>query len=500
LSKSAGAGSFTVTRNAANGLPKFVSVGALSLTRAFNGYGEVEGQDYTVNSTSLTSWSLTRDDTGRITQKQETVDGLTSTYVYSYDPMGRLMTVTKDGALVEEYEYGSNGARTSEMNVLRGITSRTMTYSDEDHLLTAGGTTYQYDADGFLVTKTRGTDVTQYFYSSRGELLQVVLPEGKTIDYLHDPLGRRIAKLVDGTITEKYLWQGLTQLLAVYDGSDNLIMRSEYADDRMPAAIVKGGATYYLTYNQVGSLRVISDASGNVVKRIDHDSFGNIINDNNPSFTIPFGFAGGLYDQDTGLVRFGFRDYDPDIGRWTAKDPIQFVGGDTDLYGYCMNDPVNWMDSLGLQHDLSSLFKRYHYYYVYSQSAGTLTGHDRLTGEMLFYYDKAYSGKDEAKNNPAWQFVKDMGPLPRGWFKMGPGYYHKRKGYSMNLNPIPCYSEVFDPYYDPFGYLGDVRSGFMIHADKISAPGTASTGCLVIPSLKLRQYIGAHRGLLYVTE
>ena len=39
---------------------------------------------------------------------------------------------------------------------------------------------------------------------------------------------------------------------------------------------------------------------------------------------IPFGFAGGLYDEDTGLIRFGARDYDPSVGRWTAKDPILF--------------------------------------------------------------------------------------------------------------------------------------------------------------------------------
>jgi uncharacterized protein RhaS with RHS repeats len=48
------------------------------------------------------------------------------------------------------------------------------------------------------------------------------------------------------------------------------------------------------------------------------------------------------------LVRFGFRDYDPDIGRWTAKDPILFASGDTDLYGYVLNDPINFLDPDGL--------------------------------------------------------------------------------------------------------------------------------------------------------
>jgi len=80
-----------------------------------------------------------------------------------------------------------------------------------------------------------------------------------------------------------------------------------------------------------------------------NDSFGNIISDTNPSFGMPFGFAGGLHDRDTGLVRFGYRDYDPDTGRWTAKDPILFAGGDTDLYGYCLNNPINFIDPFGLK-------------------------------------------------------------------------------------------------------------------------------------------------------
>ncbi len=84
-----------------------------------------------------------------------------------------------------------------------------------------------------------------------------------------------------------------------------------------------------------------------MVKRIDYDSFGNIIADTDLLFDMPFGFAGGLHDRDTGLVRFGYRDYDPDISRWTAKDPILFAGGDTDLYGYVLNDPVNWVDPTG---------------------------------------------------------------------------------------------------------------------------------------------------------
>jgi len=78
------------------------------------------------------------------------------------------------------------------------------------------------------------------------------------------------------------------------------------------------------------------------------DAFGNVVSDTNPALDPYIGFAGGLTDRDTGLIRFGFRDYLPDIGRWTARDPIGIAGGDLDLYAYCGQDPVNRKDPAGL--------------------------------------------------------------------------------------------------------------------------------------------------------
>ena len=84
--------------------------------------------------------------------------------------------------MVEQYQYGANGTRTNEMNALRGIPGITLCYSQEDSLLTAGNTAYQYDVDGFLITKTSGSQVTNYTYSSLGELLSVALPNGTLIE------------------------------------------------------------------------------------------------------------------------------------------------------------------------------------------------------------------------------------------------------------------------------------------------------------------------------
>ena len=75
---------------------------------------------------------------------------------------------------------------------------------------------------------------------------------------------------------------------------------------------------------------------------------GLLCSDSNPDFTVPLGYGGGLPDRHIGLIRFGFRDDDPDVGRWTAKDPIGYAGGDNDLYGYCLDDPINGVDPEGL--------------------------------------------------------------------------------------------------------------------------------------------------------
>ncbi len=77
------------------------------------------------------------------------------------------------------------------------------------------------------------------------------------------------------------------------------------------------------------------------------DAFGNIENQSG-DLLVPFGFAGGLTDQDTGLIRFGARDYDPQSARWTSKDPIKFNGDTLNIYRYVNNDPVNLIDPEGL--------------------------------------------------------------------------------------------------------------------------------------------------------
>ena len=267
-------------------------------------------------------------------------------YNYTYDELSRLTQVEKNGEVVEEYEYDANGNRISA--TVNGVATSAY-YTLDDQTEVYGDNTYTYDEDGQLVSKQSSSGTTTYTYNTYGTLTGVTLEDGTTIKYHLNPLNQRIAKEVNGVITEKYLWENLTTLLAVLDADDNVVQRYNYSDERVPTSLTHDNQTYYLHYDQVGTLRLVTDADHNIIKEITYDTYGNILNDSNPNFKVPFGFAGGLSDKDTNLVHFGHREYDPYTAKWTTKDPIDFSGGDSNLYGYVLNDPVNFVDSEGLQ-------------------------------------------------------------------------------------------------------------------------------------------------------
>jgi len=205
-----------------------------------------------------------------------------------------------------------------------------------------------------------GGQVTSYTYDALGNLLHVglpaALPDGvQTIDYIVDGQNRRVGRLVNGTLVQGWLYQDQLRPVAQLDGSGtNVVARFVYGSKpNVPDYMVTSGGTYRILSDHLGSPRAVVDvASGNLIETINFDEFGNetdTLAGTLPTgyVRIPFGFAGGLYDPDTGLVRFGARDYDATTGRWTAKDRSGFNGGQNNFYIYAANDPVNHIDADG---------------------------------------------------------------------------------------------------------------------------------------------------------
>jgi RHS repeat-associated protein len=223
------------------------------------------------------------------------------------------------------------------------------TYDAQDRLLTYGDTSYTYTTNGELQSKTTSTGTTTYSYDVTGNLRAVVLSDGTPIEYIIDGQNRRIGKKVNGALVKGWLYGDQLRIVAELDGSNQVVSRFVYGGSvNVPEYMVKGASTYRLIKDHLGSPRLVVDtSSGAVVQRVDYDEFGRVLLDTNPGFQ-PFGFAGGLYDQHTKLVRFGARDYDSEVGKWTTKDPILFWGGDGNVYGYIGADPRKSTDWYGL--------------------------------------------------------------------------------------------------------------------------------------------------------
>jgi RHS repeat-associated protein len=274
----------------------------------------------------------------------ETVAGTSHTYAYSYDPDGQLTKVTRDGTTVERYAYDQNGNRISVQP--GGNPAISATYDAQDRLQQQGSTIYSFDADGYLTR--RGSDT--FSYNARGELVTATVG-GQTVGYAYDGLGRRVGR-TDGTGTTSYLYGNPNnpfQVTAVRDPSGTLTTLI-YDAGGLLIAVERGGTRYYVSTDLLGTPRVVVNGAGHVLKTIQYDSFGNVTatGGGTPDFFLPIGFAGGLTDAVTGLVHFGFRDYDPIAGRWTARDPSLYAGGQGNLYVYVGNDPVGHYDPLGL--------------------------------------------------------------------------------------------------------------------------------------------------------
>jgi RHS repeat-associated protein len=340
------AGDLSLTRNGQNGLLEATQLGNIETLRTYNIFGEVVKETVSSGEQVRYNTSYQRDKLGRITKKTETIEDVTTTYDYRYDVTGRLKEVKQDDVVVEAYSYDDNGNR-----LTADLVSGTMiaNYDNQDRLSQYGNASYTYTDNGELRRKDENGQVTEYQYDVLGNLQTVQLPNGNQIEYVIDGRNRRIGKKVNGVLIQAFLYQGSLNPIAELDGDGNVVSQFVYGSKaNVPDYMVKGGKTYRILSNHLGSPKLVVNISdGSIVQMMDYDAFGNIVEDSNPGFQ-PFGFAGGIYDLDTKLTRFGARDYDARIGRWTAKDPILFAGGNTNLYGYVKNDPVNYIDVSGL--------------------------------------------------------------------------------------------------------------------------------------------------------
>lgn len=347
------AGSEVITRTASTGFPTVAAVDDVSENYTYSsGYGELASIQGKYLTTTLYQEVLTRDNLARVTSKTETVGAAASdVYDYTFDSAGRLTTVLKNSAPFASYVYDSNSNRTS---VTRGAVTTNATYDEQDRIVTYGTKTYAHNDAGELTgisdSATSPASVTTYTYDVFGNIKSATLPNGTVISYLLDGQNRRVARKVNNVNNKRFVWFDQLRLAGELDGTGTLVSQFIYGlKSNVPDYIIKGGVKYKVITDHLGSVvAVVNSTTGVAAQTLSYDEFGRVLSDTSPGFQ-PFGFAGGLYDPDTKLTLFGARSYDAEIGRWLSKDPILFGGGDTNLYGYVLNDPINLIDPFGLR-------------------------------------------------------------------------------------------------------------------------------------------------------
>jgi RHS repeat-associated protein len=276
----------------------------------------------------------------------------TSLQPFTYDPVGNL---TADGNA--SYPVDAEGNPTGNGTVI----------GPGNRLKEDANYTYTYDNEGNLIRKTAkaGSSVGQiqwdYSYDEANRLLratktdlsqnQVVLQ----VDYSYDALGNRMERVTTSGGTQsfqRFAYDG-SNVWADLNGSN--VLQSRYlrgdAVDQLFARVDGGAQLYWDWTDRLGSIRAWTDSSGTPVAFLNYDSFGNPDARFFPASRSldvgRYGFTGREHDADTGLQYNRARYYDPAMQRWISQDPLGIAAGDTNLYRYAGNNPVNAVDPRG---------------------------------------------------------------------------------------------------------------------------------------------------------
>ncbi len=340
------AGAASLRRTPSTGQLSSVTVASVATAVTHNQYGELSMLSTTANATALYSEGLSYDSAGRITVVEEVIQGTPVQWVYGYDKLGQLTSASRNGGVVSTWTYDGNGNRLTA----DGVAS---TFDAQDRLKTSGPALYKWDALGGRLSKTEGSAVTRYAHDGLGALTSVTLPDATVVSYQYDGKQRRVAKLRNGTVSKRWIYDGQYRVVAEVDAAGAVTSRFVYgSQSHSPDYFVRAGITYAYVKNHLGSIRLVVDASTGVeAQRLDYDPWGAVVLNSNPGFQ-PFAFAGGVYDEDTEMMHFGFRDYDSMTAVWTAKDPIRLAGG-LSLMVYARNTPTQDIDPVGLFVDLN---------------------------------------------------------------------------------------------------------------------------------------------------
>ena len=216
--------------------------------------------------------------------------------------------------------------------MLTSYDGNAVTHDALGNILSFNGYTYTWQAGRRLAGMTNGTNTYSYKYDDNGIRTEKTV-NGITTHYL----------TVDGRITGQY------------DETDTLYFR--YNADNSPIGFSLNGEEYLYLKNIQGDVEEIVDKNGNSVVKYAYNEWGKLLSVTGSMATAvgrinPIRYRGYYYDGETGYYYLQSRYYNPDICRFINADEPSYVTISAEktnynLFAYCANDPVNYIDPTG---------------------------------------------------------------------------------------------------------------------------------------------------------
>ncbi len=303
-----------------------------------------------------------------IKKRTVTLDGQKFNVEYDYNALNEL--ISEKGEKERTYFYDSLGNRLKQ-------DSSSHKTNDLNQILEAQGEVFTFDPTGHLETKTVSEKTWNFQTNPLGYLSSVQDPNQTNISFTYDLNGKRLSKKVEAKGKKlkiyRYFYLGQTEL-GCLDEKGNIVELKVPSNPNNPelslcVAIEIKKETYAPLYDSQGNIACLIDPERReVLESYRYSAFGEeeIFNQRGKKIADsalgnPWRYKAKRIDQETGLVYFGKRYYDPKIGRWISPDPVGSIDG-PNFYRFCRNNPLKFVDYFGLASETSDdEFSEYFY-------------------------------------------------------------------------------------------------------------------------------------------